>query len=560
MPAVSSFQLPSPVLCGVLSHSRCDQLAGFGCSDKQVHVMRFGDGNVIAKLSGHVTPVTSLAFDHKRERLAAGSEGGSLRLWDLNTTDGIRTFGNSHKGKITCVDYHSVGDFIATVSSDTNLRIWDVRKNVSLQSYKGVPSEVRVCKFTPSGRWVASGCAEGVIRLYDLAAGKSIKDFKCHKGAITSIAFHPKQFLMAASSADGTISLWDCEELSLLYQSSVRTPYSAVTFGEKCLAAANEKLLRVYYFDGMSEKTAVNREASWNSVSDLQWCKTTNDILSVEVTGTSVSMSRLALPERKSLNDQHHVEESPEKHDHHKHHIVAEPFTSNQKEHRGNCVPSRPAPAPAELPISDNKIKKEALRRAEQEQTALDKVPQKDVKDAAAIVEDAIEKSYVVQRMLNRRLTYHKLCRQELPSNMRGAVSVLIKAVREGSDSGASLDFLGALQNQRLKERITLENLPDILHLVAHVLQTKKTEPALLTAIRVAKSMNTKFRSRLEELKGAAVHADTGVDLSMEARIEQSKQSLSTFAHIFSIIGPYCDKSGSVGEECRLLMSEAGMR
>ena len=68
--------------------------------------------------------------------------------------------------------WHPYGEFFASGSVDTNLKIWDIRRKSCIQTYKGHTKGVRQIVFSPDGRWVVSGGDDGVVKLWDLTMGR----------------------------------------------------------------------------------------------------------------------------------------------------------------------------------------------------------------------------------------------------------------------------------------------------------------------------------------------------------------------------------------------------
>ena len=68
--------------------------------------------------------------------------------------------------------WHPYGEFFASGSIDTNLKIWDIRRKSCIQTYKGHTKGVRQIVFSPDGRWVVSGGDDGVVKLWDLTMGR----------------------------------------------------------------------------------------------------------------------------------------------------------------------------------------------------------------------------------------------------------------------------------------------------------------------------------------------------------------------------------------------------
>jgi katanin p80 WD40 repeat-containing subunit B1 len=54
---------------------------------------------------------------------------------------------------------------LASGSSDTNMKIWDIRKKRCIHTYKGHTRRIDVLKFTPDGKWIISGGADNSVKV-----------------------------------------------------------------------------------------------------------------------------------------------------------------------------------------------------------------------------------------------------------------------------------------------------------------------------------------------------------------------------------------------------------
>lgn len=55
------------------------------------------------------------------------------------------------------MDFYSIGEFFASGSLDTNLKIWDIRLKGFIHTYKGHSPGVNSIKFSLDGHWVVLG-------------------------------------------------------------------------------------------------------------------------------------------------------------------------------------------------------------------------------------------------------------------------------------------------------------------------------------------------------------------------------------------------------------------
>ncbi|PNH08296.1 Katanin p80 WD40-containing subunit B1 [Tetrabaena socialis] len=80
-----------------------------------------------ASLSGHQSPVESVSLDTEEKVVAAGGADGGITVFDLATekvTEGLQP---AHEGSVTCLAWHPRDPVIVSGSSDTSLKLWDIR-------------------------------------------------------------------------------------------------------------------------------------------------------------------------------------------------------------------------------------------------------------------------------------------------------------------------------------------------------------------------------------------------------------------------------------------------
>ncbi|KPP80003.1 katanin p80 WD40 repeat-containing subunit B1-like [Scleropages formosus] len=178
------------------------RLLATGGEDCLVNIWAVSKPNCIMRLTGHNNPVECIQFSSSEEQVVAGSQSGSLRVWDLEAAK---------------------SEFEASGFNSVCLCLWDVRRKGCVFRYKGHTQAVRCLAFSPDGKWLASSSDDSTIKLWDLTAGKMITEFTAHTGAVNIIQFHPNEYLLASGSSDRTIKLWDLEKFKLIGSSEGET-------------------------------------------------------------------------------------------------------------------------------------------------------------------------------------------------------------------------------------------------------------------------------------------------------------------------------------------------
>ncbi|CAH1448420.1 unnamed protein product [Lactuca virosa] len=240
-----------------------------GGDDEKVNLWSIGKPTAITSLSGHTSPIESVAFDSTEVLVAAGASSGVIKLWDLEETKVVRTL-NGHRSYCTAVEFHPFGEFFASGSMDTNLKIWDIRKKGCIHTYKGHRRAVSTIRFSPDGRWVVSGGLDNVIKIWDLTAGKLLHEFKFHEGHIKSMDFHPLEFLLATGSSDKTVKFWDLETFELIGTTRPEaTGVRSITFHPdgRTLFCGLDSSLKVYSWEPIICHDSL--DMGWSTLGDL---------------------------------------------------------------------------------------------------------------------------------------------------------------------------------------------------------------------------------------------------------------------------------------------------
>ncbi|XP_076592054.1 katanin p80 WD40 repeat-containing subunit B1 isoform X2 [Chaetodon auriga] len=178
-----------------------------------------------------------------------------------------------HKANITSLGFHPFGDFLASSSMDTNIKLWDVRRKGYVFRYTGHTQAVRSVAFSPDGKWLASASDDGTVKLWDLIQGKTITEFTSHTAAVNIVQFHPNEYLLASGSSDRTVKLWDLEKFTMVgSMEGNTTPVRCLCFSTdgSCLYSGASDSLRVFGWE--PDRCFDVVPVGWGKVSDLAVC------------------------------------------------------------------------------------------------------------------------------------------------------------------------------------------------------------------------------------------------------------------------------------------------
>ncbi|WP_423509375.1 trypsin-like peptidase domain-containing protein [Streptomyces xinghaiensis] len=160
-----------------------------------------------ATLTGHTSPVSSVAVSPDGNTLATGSRDRTVRLWDVRTHR-LRATLTGHSRSVGSVAFSPDGKTLATGGEDRTVRLWDVRTHRRLATLTGSASPV---VFSPDGKTLATGGDQGRVRLWDVRTRRPLATLAAHgRSSVPRAVFSPDgRTLVTGGSLDRTVRLWD---------------------------------------------------------------------------------------------------------------------------------------------------------------------------------------------------------------------------------------------------------------------------------------------------------------------------------------------------------------
>jgi U4/U6 small nuclear ribonucleoprotein PRP4 len=183
--------------------------------------------NKITYLKGHSDKVNCIVF-HPRSlsqmpglgpNIATCSSDNTIKLWSFDPELEFQksTTFKGHEDRVNMVEFHPMGNYLASTSHDRTWRLWDIETKKELLVQEGHSSSVYGLSFQADGALLATADLSGIGQIWDLRCGRSILSLQGHVKQILTIKFSGNCYQVATGGDDNTVRLWDIRRKQCTY-------------------------------------------------------------------------------------------------------------------------------------------------------------------------------------------------------------------------------------------------------------------------------------------------------------------------------------------------------
>ncbi|KAH8812140.1 putative E3 ubiquitin ligase complex SCF subunit sconB [Xylogone sp. PMI_703] len=173
---------------GVMCLQFDDNIVATGSYDTTIKIWDINTGECIRTLRGHTSGIRALQFDSTK--LISGSLDRTLKVWNWHTGECLSTF-QGHTAGVIALNFD--GNILASGSVDTSIKIWNF-EDKSTFCLRGHTDWVNAVKVDSASRTVFSASDDCTVRLWDLDTKQSIRTFEGHVGQVQQICILPPEY------------------------------------------------------------------------------------------------------------------------------------------------------------------------------------------------------------------------------------------------------------------------------------------------------------------------------------------------------------------------------
>jgi len=188
-------------------------------TDNLIRIVDAATLQEIRSLSGHIQPVTGLAFSPNSQRLASTGTvflgnpvDGSVRLWDIASGTQLASVETASMSGTNQLAFSPDGSMLAGAGGGGSLPkviLWDAATLNVIREMTGV---FDIVSFSPDGSRIATKKRDNNVHIMNVSTGTEITSFSGHTGWVESVAYNSDGQKIVTGAEDQLIHIRNAQD------------------------------------------------------------------------------------------------------------------------------------------------------------------------------------------------------------------------------------------------------------------------------------------------------------------------------------------------------------
>lgn len=163
----------------------------------------------------HEDMIHDVAFSPVDVSLVAGTDGNTIKLWNLANTSKPQTILNGHVSTVKSLAFSPTGESLISTGLDNQVILWDIRSGTKINSFKTPALAIAV---SPDGYFLATAYRQ--LKLWDIQNPKEIVEIQTfshdEREKLWTVDFSPDGKWFACGDENGRLEIWDLQHQKLV--------------------------------------------------------------------------------------------------------------------------------------------------------------------------------------------------------------------------------------------------------------------------------------------------------------------------------------------------------
>lgn len=172
----------------------------------------YPQANMLYACLGHASRVTQVAWSPDGKYLASVSFDRTLQLWDAANGKHIKTY-KGHSARVNGLAWSPDSKLVATASDDHTVRIWTAAQEKVEAIFDKHSGSVDAVTWSPDGTSIASAGDDKVVLVWNATTHEVTTTYREHTDTILAVAWSPNGQHIASGGRDRTVRIWEPEKI-----------------------------------------------------------------------------------------------------------------------------------------------------------------------------------------------------------------------------------------------------------------------------------------------------------------------------------------------------------
>jgi WD40 repeat protein/serine/threonine protein kinase len=177
------------------------------------HTARLWDassGRPLNQFKGHSSEVYTAVFSRDGREILTASEDRTAKLWDAARQPSARRL--DYGAKVLAVAIAPDSQRIAAGGEGGTIRLWSAATGGLELTIPDVGTEVRSLAFSPEGARLATGHGDGRARIWLATTGRLLRTLADHVGGVNSATFSADGRRVLTAGSEGQVKVWNADD------------------------------------------------------------------------------------------------------------------------------------------------------------------------------------------------------------------------------------------------------------------------------------------------------------------------------------------------------------